>query len=273
MILFNGIYSNNIVPFVFLSVIIYLISYSTILSSHFILCIDDIQPEHHHPDNPNHRQHHHRLQQFHDHHNIYSRYLNLLDDDEVTRSPETIIEEDDDIIDKKHDEIKQAKNEFEEGGLIHFQISDPENLRYTFKAKTSRIGVPFNRTFENIALVLAEPRAACTSIINWLEIKDNIALVERGFCPFLEKCIAIERSGGIGVLVYDNDKNNSEDHIEMIDDSTPRNCSIPAVYVLGKDGHMIVQSLLALRLSSALITIPIKSSHSKFSAGPPWSVL
>lgn len=273
MILLSEIYLNNIAPFVYLSVITFLISYSTLHPPYFISCIDDIQPEDDHPDNPNHRQHQHRLQEFHDHHNIYSRYLNLLEDDQVTHDPETIIEDGGVKSNQRHDEIKEAKNEFEEGGLIHFQISDPENLRYTFKAKTSRIGVPFNRTFENVALVLAEPRAACTSIINWLEIKDNIALVERGFCPFLEKCIAIERSGGIGVLVYDNDKNNSEDHIEMIDDSTPRNCSIPAVYVLGKDGHMIVQSLLALRLSSALITIPIKSSHSKFSAGPPWSVL
>lgn len=165
------------------------------------------------------------------------------------------------------------ESEFVEDGLIHFLISEPENLRYTFKAKTSRIGVPFNETFENIPLVLAEPRAACSSIINRLEIKDNIALVERGFCPFLEKCIEIERSGGIAVIVYDNDKNNSEEHIEMIDDNTPRNCSIPAVYVLGKDGHMIVQSLLALRLSRAVITIPLKASGNKNVANPPWSIL
>lgn len=164
-------------------------------------------------------------------------------------------------------------SDFVEDGLIHFLISEPENLRYTFKAKTSRIGVPFNETLENIPLVLAEPRAACSSIINKLEIKNNIALVERGFCPFLEKCIEIERSQGAGLIVYDNDKNNCEEHIEMIDDSTPRNCSIPAVYVVGKDGHMIVQSLLALRLSRALITIPLKTSASKNTAHPPWSIL
>lgn len=164
-------------------------------------------------------------------------------------------------------------SEFVEDGLIHFLISEPENLRYTYKAKTSRIGVPFKETLENIALVLAEPRAACSSIINRLEIKDNIALVERGYCPFLEKCIEVGRKGGVGVIVYDNDKNNSEEHIEMIEDSTPRNCSIPAVYVLGKDGHMIVQSLLALRLSRAIITIPLKTSANKNAANPPWSIL
>lgn len=205
--------------------------------------------------------------------NIYSRYFNILDrddDDDIVISKAKVKEDDEELEEapKSH-----QKSEFVDHGLIYFQISEPENLRYTFKAKTSRIGMPFNQTLANIALVLAEPRAACTSIINRLEIRDNIALVERGFCPFLEKCIAIQRSGGIGVIVYDNDKNNNEEHIEMIDDSTPRNCSIPAVYVLGKDGHMIVQSLLALRLTSAIITIPIKTSDIKDAVHPPWLLL
>lgn len=177
----------------------------------------------------------------------------------------------DDKLYEPDQDIHEQNPNFVESGLIYFQISEPENLRYTFKAKTSRIGVPFSETHENIALVLAEPRSACASIINKLEIRDNIALVERGVCPFLEKCIEIERSGGIGLIVYDYDKNNSEEHIEMIDDSTPRNCSIPAVYVLGKDGHMIVQSLLALRLSRAIVTIPVNVAANK--TNPPWAIM
>lgn len=154
---------------------------------------------------------------------------------------------------------------------IYFQISEPESLRYTFKARSSRIGVPFTETIANIALVLAEPRDSCTSIINKLEIKNNIALVERGGCSFLEKCIEIERSKGIGVIVYDYDKHNDENYIEMVDDNTSRNCSIPAVSLLGKDGHMIVQSLLALRLSRAVITIPVNTAINKES-NPPWLI-
>lgn len=154
---------------------------------------------------------------------------------------------------------------------IYLQISEPVNLSYTFKAKSSRIGVPFTKTLTNIALVLAEPRDACKTIINKLEIKDNIALVERGGCSFIEKCIETERSGGIGLIVYDNDKHNDEHYIEMIDDTTSRNCSIPAVSLLGKDGHMIVQALLALRLSRAVITIPVNTAINKEShTNPPW---
>lgn len=154
---------------------------------------------------------------------------------------------------------------------IYFQISEPESLRYTFKARSSRIGVPFKKTLENIALVIAEPRDSCTSIISRLEIKDNVALVERGGCSFLEKCIEIERSGGIALIVYDYDKHNDENYIEMIDDNTNRNCSIPAVSLLGKDGHMIVQSLLALKLSRAIITIPVNTAIDKES-NPPWLI-
>lgn len=152
---------------------------------------------------------------------------------------------------------------------VYFQISEPENLRYTFKARSSRIGVPFTETLTNYALVLAEPRDSCSSIINKLEIKDNIALVERGGCSFLEKCIEIERSGGIALIVYDYDKANDENYIEMIVDNTSRNCSIPAVSLLGKDGHYIVQALLALRLSRAVITIPVNTAVDK-NSNPPW---
>lgn len=155
-------------------------------------------------------------------------------------------------------------------GDLYFLISEPETLRYTFKAKSSRIGIPFTDTLSNIALVLAEPRSACTSTINKLEIRKNIALVERGGCSFLEKCIEVERSGGAALIVYDYDKLNEQTYFEMIDDHTSRNCSIPAVFLPGKDGYMIVHSLLALKLNRAVITIPISVSKDEVS-NPPWS--
>lgn len=166
-----------------------------------------------------------------------------------------------------------AKNDnslqFISRGDVYFLISEPESLRYTFKARSSRIGIPFTNTLSNIALVLAEPRDACTSTINKLEIRHNVALVERGGCSFLEKCIEIERSGGIALIVYDYDKHNDENYIEMIDDNTSRNCSIPAVSLLGKDGYMIVHSLLALKLNRAVISIPINVAKGEVS-NPPW---
>lgn len=162
-----------------------------------------------------------------------------------------------------------AQREAKDRGDVYFTISEPESLSYTFKARSSRIGVPFTNTLSNIALVLAEPRDACTSTINRLEIKGNVALVERGGCSFLEKCIEIERSGGVALIVYDYDKHNDENYIEMIDDNTSKNCSIPAVSLLGKDGYMIVHSLIALKLNRAVITIPINVARGEVS-NPPW---
>jgi len=164
---------------------------------------------------------------------------------------------------------KETKNDSNSRGDVYFLISEPESLRYTFKARSSRIGIPFTEELSNIALVLAEPRDACASTINKLDIRGNIALVERGGCSFLEKCIEIERSGGIALIVYDYDKHNDENYIEMIDDNTSRNCSIPAVSLLGKDGYMIVHSLLALKLNRAVITIPINVAKDEVS-NPPW---
>ena len=173
------------------------------------------------------------------------------------------------FTDKTGQQQQQQQQRFVSRGDVYFLISEPESLSYTFKARSSRIGVPFTNTLSNIALVLAEPRDACTSTINKLEIRSNVALVERGGCSFLEKCIEIERSGGVALIVYDYDKHNDENYIEMIDDNTSKNCSIPAVSLLGKDGYMIVHSLLALKLNRAVISIPINVAKGDVS-NPPW---
>lgn len=158
------------------------------------------------------------------------------------------------------------------GSDVYFQIVEPENLRYTFRAKAARsFGVPFKEELKNVALVVIEPSNACYKIINTLELSGNIALVARGGCSFLQKCIEIERSGGIGLIVYDYDKLNDEVHIEMIDDNTSRNCSIPAISLLGKDGHMIVQTLMAYKQTRALISIPVNTSTFAVS-NPPWLI-
>lgn len=151
---------------------------------------------------------------------------------------------------------------------FYFQIHEPESLRYTFKARSSKIGSPFTQDFKHIAMVLVEPIDACSTIINKLELRDNLALVERGGCSFLHKCIEVEKNGSIGLVVFDNDKHNDENFIEMIDDSTSRNCSIPAISLLGRDGHMIMKSLMALRLDRAVISLPIQASNN----GPPWLI-
>jgi len=156
---------------------------------------------------------------------------------------------------------------------IFFEIVEPETLHYTFKVRPAQdFGVPFNYSLLNVGLVVAEPSHGCSAPINKLELRNNIALIERGGCSFLSKCIQAERSGVLAVMICDNDISNDDQYIDMIDDSTKRNCSIPAVFLLGKDGYMIKKSLKTHNLTRAIINIPINMTfvpdheHKQ----PPW---
>lgn len=150
--------------------------------------------------------------------------------------------------------IQVGQDEF-----VFIHIVEPVVPDYVIPAMTARIGSSFSEVDkkENVALVLAEPRVACSTLINRLEVKDNIALVKQGSCPFIEKCMEVERVGGAGILIYNNDRHPDGDYIRMVGDSTGRNCSIPTANIVGKDGYLIEQMLLALNLGRAVITIPI----------------
>ncbi|KFM77216.1 Protease-associated domain-containing protein 1, partial [Stegodyphus mimosarum] len=145
---------------------------------------------------------------------------------------------------------------------IYFEIVEPETLHYTFKVRPAQdFGVPFNDSLQNVGLVVAEPSHGCSAPINKLELRNNIALIDRGGCSFLSKCIQAERSGVLAVIICDNDISNDDQYIDMIDDSTKRNCSIPAVFLLGKDGYMIKKSLKTHNLTRAIINIPINMTY------------
>jgi len=121
--------------------------------------------------------------------------------------------------------------------------------------------------------VIVEPNDSCSSLVNRLELYNNIGLIERGGCSFLAKCITAETNGMIGVIIYDNNNDNDELYIEMVTDRPSANCSIPAAFLLGKDGHMIRRALDAHRLNRAVINIPINVSHVSVKVRqPPWVV-
>lgn len=77
----------------------------------------------------------------------------------------------------------------------------------------------------------------------------------------------------VAIIIYDNNDDNDDLYIEMVTDNTTRNCSIPAAFILGKDGYMIRKALEALRLNRAVINIPINVSQSPYrQRQPPWVV-
>jgi len=157
---------------------------------------------------------------------------------------------------------------------IYFEILEPETLRYTFRCRLAlNFGTHFKVEYSHINLVVVEPNDACSTAANRFELKNNIGLIQRGGCSFLAKCIEAERNGMIAIIIYDNNNSNDDLYIEMVGDTTSRNCSIPAAFLLGKDGHMIRRALDALNLNRAIINIPINISLVPYNRRqPPWVV-
>ncbi len=61
----------------------------------------------------------------------------------------------------------------------------------------------------------------------------------------------------------------------MIGDNTTRNCSIPAAFMLGKDGYMIRRALDAHQTNRAIVNIPVNVSLNGIplkKRQPPWLV-
>ena len=92
-------------------------------------------------------------------------------------------------------------------------------------------------------------------------------------------------------FIYFQDQENDELFISMVDDTTQREVSIPAVYILGKNGlvtsnpkispknivffrHMIKRTLAQLSMDSALVNIPVNISRIAPHQlnQPPWLV-
>ncbi|KAL1436816.1 hypothetical protein MTO96_049355 [Rhipicephalus appendiculatus] len=156
---------------------------------------------------------------------------------------------------------------------IFLEILYPESLRYTFRVRPALgFGSPFTTQLSHVGLVVSEPLHGCDSIINRLEVRDNVVLVERGVCSFLTKCKELARNGVLAVIVADSDRSNGDGYVEMMGDGTPRNCSIPAAFMLGKDGYMIRRGLEALGLHRAIINIPLDVSGGIVHRlpQPPW---
>ncbi|RZF45032.1 hypothetical protein LSTR_LSTR001993 [Laodelphax striatellus] len=162
-------------------------------------------------------------------------------------------------------------------GDIFFEIIDPEELGFTYRAKPAKdFGVTFNDTFykKGALLVPVEPSDGCSFPNNAQDIEGNIALIERGQCSFLSKTIRAQEAGAIGVIITDDDESDDSFYIEMIDDNTNRNPQIPAAFLLGLNGFMIRKTLYELDMKYAVINIPLNMTFIGFHEvkQPPWLV-
>jgi len=157
---------------------------------------------------------------------------------------------------------------------IFFEITQPEELAYTYKANPAGFTPPWNNTYNEFQLVPTVPACGCGFIQNSDDIEGKVALIERGDCSFVSKVIRAEDAGAVAVIVTDQDHDNDELFISMVDDTTEREVNIPAAFVLGKNGHIIKKVLDKLSLPAAVINIPVNISRispHKLNQ-PPWLV-
>ncbi|MCG8329386.1 MAG: T9SS type A sorting domain-containing protein [Chitinophagales bacterium] len=81
----------------------------------------------------------------------------------------------------------------------------------------------------------ADPSRACNDIINANEVAGNIALIDRGSCPFEQKSINAEAAGAIGVIIC----NHEDDLILMNGLDNVDDPAIPTVMLEASDCEFI----------------------------------
>lgn len=55
-------------------------------------------------------------------------------------------------------------------------------------------------------------------------------------CSFVQKAQHVEEAGGKAVLIADNAEDNDSQYLDMITDGSTAKPSIPALFLLGRDG-------------------------------------
>lgn len=162
---------------------------------------------------------------------------------------------------------------------MFFEILEPEELEYTYRIRPAK---DFGPTFrDNLfepkrnELVVTNPKDACTKIKNPYDLTGRVALVERGECSFLTKVILAEEAGAVGAIITDTHSQADVDYyIEMVHDNTDRDTKIPAGYLMGRSGRMIMNSLEKYGLDRAIINIPVNMTYvpTEQINHPPWAM-
>ena len=67
----------------------------------------------------------------------------------------------------------------------------------------------------------------------------------------MEKAHVAEAAGAIGAIIYNSDQNDIDSAIDMIDDESGLVINIPVLWIVGKNGHMMVESMLDVSFSIA----------------------
>lgn len=90
----------------------------------------------------------------------------------------------------------------------------------------------------HICIIYICPCVLLEHVVFWvffLTISFSIFVHFRG-CSFVQKAQHVERAGGKAVLIADNAEDNDSQYLDMITDGSSAKPSIPALFLLGRDG-------------------------------------
>lgn len=165
-------------------------------------------------------------------------------------------------------------NVLEYGESVFMEVIEPEDISYLYKLRPAKnFGSDFTKQHYGVALVPGEPYHGCSPLTNIDLILNSVALIQRGGCSFVTKTFNAEQAGAIAIIITDQDEENDSGSVDMIQDGTERDVTIPALYLLGKDGYMIKKTIERYHLPHAVINIPINITsiplHQRHNR-PPW---
>ncbi|XP_005738341.1 protease-associated domain-containing protein 1 [Pundamilia nyererei] len=135
--------------------------------------------------------------------------------------------------------------------LLYFRVISPEEIGYLFSAAPAKdFGGTFTSFYDEIFLVPADPADGCSELTDREILQGQVILVERGYAY---------------MPLY---------HFDMVTDGSTAKPSIPALFLLGRDGMMIRRSLQRQALPWAVISIPVNvSALASFPfKQPPWTL-
>nr|CAI5861701.1 unnamed protein product [Callosobruchus analis] len=91
-------------------------------------------------------------------------------------------------------------------------------------------------------------------------------------CSFKTKALIAERAGARAVIISDIEHSDEEFFIEMIDDNSDEEVHIPAGYLMGRNGVMILNTLEKLNKKYAIINLPVNLTYTPVHKmnQPPW---
>ena len=89
--------------------------------------------------------------------------------------------------------------------LLAIDVSGPDSVSGLMLAADSTLGIPLSSSGDITGtLVAATPNTACGGITNPDAVKDQVALVDRGGCTFIEKFQRASEAGARAIVVVDN---------------------------------------------------------------------